>query len=244
MDNVALQTEPQPTGPFSRLAGIFFQPRQTFEDINRRPTWAVVLILTILISLVGTLAFMNLIGFENIMDQQIRDNPRMQEMTEEQRAMMLDSPFMRFSAYLGALVGVPVIALLTSVLLMLLFWVSGAEAPFAKFFSVVIHSFFAYSVVSMVLSVLIVLLAPDRAQLDVTNLVASNLGVLVARADSPVLHTVLSSLDVLTFYYLFLLSLGLSVVSRKTVGSAAFLVVALWAFYVALKAGWAAVTGF
>jgi hypothetical protein len=240
MDNAAIQNEPQPTGAVSRLAGIFFQPRQTFEDIDRRPTWAIVLILAILISLVGTMVVMNLVGFENIMDQQIRTNPRMQEMTEEQRALMLESPFLKVFAYASSVVGVPVIILVTSLLLMLLFWMGGADVPFVKFLSVVAHSFFAYSLVAMVLSLLIVLMAADRAELDVANLVASNLGGLVTRAESPVLQTILSSLDLLTFYYLFLLSLGLSIISRKTFGGAALLVFALWAVYVALKVGWAA----
>ena len=47
---VAQAPEPTPAGMgvFSRITGVFFEPGKTFEDIGRRPSWFVPLLLSIL----------------------------------------------------------------------------------------------------------------------------------------------------------------------------------------------------
>jgi hypothetical protein len=34
-----VETGPPPTGEFSRLTGVFFEPKKTFTDIAARPSW-------------------------------------------------------------------------------------------------------------------------------------------------------------------------------------------------------------
>jgi len=246
MGNSAQKIEQPPVAPSAppvkgslwRLQGIFFQPKETFQEIARKPTWLIAAILCVVIGAGGLLYVMETIGFENIMVRGAQS--RGQELTEEQIQMM-GSPAMKGFSYGMMIVGTPVVMLLTAGLLLALFWLVGSDATFSRAFSVVAHSLLAFTVVSTVISVLIVMLAADPTELDIQSLVASNLGALVSRTESPVLFAALSSVDVLTFYYLFLLSLGMSIVGRKSFGTSAALVFVLWVVWVLLKTGWTAI---
>ncbi|RPI23170.1 MAG: hypothetical protein EHM61_20390 [Acidobacteria bacterium] len=242
MENLAEKTTQQPAGPTEqpkgslwRLQGIFFQPKETFQEIARKPTWLIALVLCIVIGMVGFIVIMDRIGFDNMMAKQVE--ARGQEMTEQQREMM-SSPAVKGFTYGMVIIGTPVVVLLTAGLLLALFWLTGADVTFSRVFSVVAHSMLAFTLVSTVLGLVIVLVAADPTELDVQNLVASNLGILVSAKESPALFSLLSSIDALTFYYLFLLSLGMSVVGRKSFGTGAAMVLILWVVYVALKTGW------
>lgn len=233
MDNTApVGTAEEPKGALWKLQGIFFQPRKTFEEINKKPHWLIALIAILIVGALGMLLLSTRIGLDNIAEQLIQQNPRTSEMPEDQRAMAVS--FTKGTFVVGALVGAPIIGLLISLALMLAFWVAGSTAGFAKVYSVVVHSWFAYTVVATVLSAAVVLLAKEPTELDVMNMVATHLGALVDRVESPVLFAFLSSLDLLSFYMIFLLSVGMSVVARKSVGAAATLIVVLWLIYIGI----------
>jgi hypothetical protein len=224
------QPAEEPKGALWRLQGIFFQPRRTFEEINKKPTWLIALVLTVVIGAAAMYVMTSRIGVETIIAQQ---NPN-QELNEQQREFM-ESPFMAAFFYASVVIGTPLVILVIAVVMMLLYWMAGSEAPFSRVFSVVTHSFFAYSLIGSVIAVLIILLAQDPTELDFANLVSSNLGVLVDRIESPVLFSLLSSIDLFSAYLIFLLSLGLSIVGRKSIGASVWLVIVPWIIYVAGK---------
>jgi len=246
MENLTEKIEQSPSTPSGppakgslwRLQGIFFQPKETFQEIAKKPTWLIAVILCVVISAGGLIWVMETIGFMNIMIQQAQAGG--QEMTEEQIQMM-SSPAMKGFSYGMMVIGTPVVLLLIAGLLLALFLLVGSNASFSRVFSVVAHSWLAYTVVSMAITLLVVMLAADPAELDLQNLVASHLGALVSRTESPVLFALLSSIDMLSIYCIFLLSLGMSVVSRKSVGTSAALVIVLWVVWVLAKTGWTAI---
>ncbi|HST19997.1 MAG TPA: Yip1 family protein, partial [Blastocatellia bacterium] len=51
------QEEPARLGPAARLTGVLFSPGETFQDINRKPTWLVPFLITILITLAFSVFF-------------------------------------------------------------------------------------------------------------------------------------------------------------------------------------------
>jgi len=246
MSNLAQKIEQPPVTPSAapvkgalwKLQGIFFQPKETFQEIAKKPHWLIATILLIVIGAVGLVWVMETIGFETIIAQELQ--ARGQELSEEQMQMM-NSPAAKGVRYAFMIIMNPVMLLVTAGLLMALFMVAGSEAKFNRVFSVVVHSFLAYTVVSMLITVVVVMIAPDPTELDIQNLVASNLGVLVSRTESPVLFAVLSSIDLLSFYCIFLLSLGMSVVARKSLTASAMLVVIPWGLWILVKMGLAAI---
>ncbi|HXK62094.1 MAG TPA: YIP1 family protein [Acidobacteriota bacterium] len=244
MENVAEKTTPpppgsteQPKGSLWRLQGIFFQPTETFRAIAKKPTWLIATILCVVIGIVGFMTIMNQVGFENLVIRQAQ--ARGQEVSDEQLEMM-NSPAVRAVTLGTMLIGTPIVMLLTAGLLLALFWLIGSDVSFSRTFSVVAHSMMAFTVISTAISLVVVLLAADPTELDVQNLVASNPGVLVDSVESPVTFALLSSIDLFSFYYLFLLALGMSIVGRKSFGTSAGMVLMLWVAYVALKTAWTA----
>jgi hypothetical protein len=81
----------------------------------------------------------------------------------------------------------------------------------------------------------------DFQGLEVSNLVALNLSIFLDRSSAhPGLYSIASSIDLLSFYNMFLMSLGISKLSTGISFSKAFtIVVALWALFVLAKAGFA-----
>ena len=233
-----------PPSVFDSLVGIFLDPGTTFRKINHAPVWFIPCLALVLLALCSTYLIVEGIGYENLVRRQIEKSPFTADMSKEQKEEAIEgalaSPAGRSMALIGPIL-FPVTLLLTAGILMLILMVLGHAPGFAKLFSVTVHSFWAYSVIGYALAVAVISLAQDPASLDVSNLVQSHLGAFVDAAESPVLFTLAASLDLLTFYNLFLLSLGVSVICGRRAGFGTGLgaVLVLWALWVITKAGFA-----
>jgi hypothetical protein len=86
---------------------------------------------------------------------------------------------------------------------------------------------------------------PADIELNPAGNVASNLGLLVSDKEHPVINSLLSSIDVFSFWTIFLLSVAFAALSNRslTVKKAATGVLILWAVWVAGKAGFFALFG-
>ncbi len=230
-----------------RLQGIFFEPTETFRSIERKPTWVVPLVLMMLMSFASSYIVVNTIGIANIVEQQMASNPAFQRMTPEQRAEAMDQAvngtFTKVMTWATPPLGPILVTLFTAVVFLLLLYLVGGDPTFKKVFSVTNHAFFVYTLITTVLTILVVKLAPDPATLDVRNLVQSNLGFLVNAKEAPVAAAMLSSVDVISFYNLFLLGLGLSVVGHRPFKTTMGGVIGVWILYVLIKIGWASMLG-
>jgi hypothetical protein len=75
------------------------------------------------------------------------------------------------------------------------------------------------------------------------GLVQANLGLFVDLKASPVLGTVLSSIDLFAFYGLFLAALGLRKVGKMSSGTAWTIVITIWVIGIIVRAALAGITG-
>src|SRR4051794_39880388 len=84
-----LQQFPEPESPqmgaFARIAGVFFEPRKTFEDIGRRPDWLVPVLVLMVATFAVTWVMSHRIGMEQIIRQQMENNSRIAQLSAEQR---------------------------------------------------------------------------------------------------------------------------------------------------------------
>ena len=60
-NNEVVPGEEEAKGSIWRLQGIFFEPSATFEDIDKKPTFVVALLLTVVIALIGWTIIDNLV---------------------------------------------------------------------------------------------------------------------------------------------------------------------------------------
>lgn len=241
-----IRTEPQEgvekKGSFWKLQGIFFEPTGAFQQINLAPSWVLPLLLAIIISGVGWVAIVNRIGLETLMRLQIEGTSRAEEMSqaqiEETAEQAANSPLIQFMMYTSATVGPVLIALIAALVLLLGLYLLGGETNFKKVFSVAAHTFFFYYMVYTGLTIIVALLISEPETLDLHNPIYTNLAFLFDRKESPVAYAAASSIDLVSFYHIYLLSLGLSIVSQKVSYRGCLgVVLVVWGIYVGAKTG-------
>jgi hypothetical protein len=116
----------------------------------------------------------------------------------------------------------------------------ASEVTFKQSLSIVAWTFVATALVSQPLTLLVMFLKGDW-NINPQDALQANLGLLLdpQTAAKPLL-SLLSSLDLFSFWIMFLLATGFGIASRKATGSALWGVVIPWAIFVLCKAGWAA----
>ena len=241
--NTTTDVAPQPMGSLSRIFGIFWEPKRTFENIAASPSWWAPLILLILLGLVFMIAFQQTVGFDTFLEQQMAKEPRLQDLSEEQRAqaMAMQSKIMPFMMFGGAVVAAPVIYLLTALFTMLAFRImAGSQVTFKQSFAISTHAWLPTGVSAMLAILVMQFVHPS--DFDLENPVMLNLGWLVdSETTSAWLYGLLSSIDVFSFWVMALLAMGFAAATRKLrFGKAYTIVVSLWLVMIVIKVGWLA----
>lgn len=231
-------------GTFGRLFGALFSPKQTFADIARRPGWIAPVVLICLVSIVIIAIFGQRVGWRSFMEKQFANNKRVEQMPPDQRQQALDQAVKTapIFGYVFAVVGTPVAALAVAGILLALFNVlASAGLEFKTSLGIVAHSWMP-AVVGGLIGILILFLKSPET-IDIEHLVASNLGVAVSDESPKWLMTLATSIDLFTFWTIALMAIGFSAANPKKikVGSAAAYIVLVWAVYILIKVGWAAI---
>jgi len=230
---------PGPDSAFGRLVGVFVSPVRTFAAIAKKPTWLVPLLLwTTLSFLVGQLVVTRMDLRKAIQDSA---EQRGQAMTDAQLEKAVEQS--RKMSWLFELFPVFVPVLL-SVIVAGVYWMAcqafGWELKFRQSYGVTIHAF----VPGIVMSIVLLAMLWNRQTIDpqtVGDVLPTNPGVLVSAKSAKALHSLLSSLDVMSLWTMALLVLGLSAATGAPRGRMAALVLSLWGIYVLGKTGIAAI---
>lgn len=235
---------PQSIGAIGRVIGAIVNPRPTFEDIARKPSWLVPLIVLIIVQCAITAIFTQRVGWKAFMEKQIAQSPsaqrRMEQLPPEQRQQIIDrqAQFASIFGYIGVIVGVPVVALIVAAIFMGIFnATSSAELDFKTSFGIISHSYMP-GLIAALLGILILYIKPPD-QIDIQNLVASNVGAVIS-GDSPKwLQSLGTSIDIFSFWIIGLMAFGYSVARPKKIKMSSGLtwIIVIWAVYVLCKVG-------
>ena len=244
-------------GPVGRLTGVLLSPGETFEDINRKPTWLVPVIIGAATVLAFTLFFNWWVNPD--MDQVIRDQIRKQverqggQMPPEDQlasAIAIQKKIAQFAPVIAA-VFTFIYYLASAGVFALGMMVMQAKTTFKKIFSVVSWTNAAIGLVYTIVFMASLMVRDEEGlrQLDPTNPTATlptNLGVLMPADTSPFIKSLAGSLDIFSIWTIVVLAIGLAAISgsRKiTAGKTGALVTGLWIVVVLIKAGFAAMFG-
>lgn len=228
--------------PFARVVGVFFSPGKTFEDIVRKPSWVLPVVLTTILSIAVSFSINQRINWREFMSQQIEKNPRAAQLSAEQKQQQIEGGA-KFSAPFTYAIGVcgPILATLIIGLVM---WgayslLGGVSTNFSAAFSITAHAFLT-GLVSSPLFILILYLKPYGTA-DLENPVAANLAALLPEDSAKWLVALCKSFDLFTFWTLILLAIGFAAVNLKKLrGAKAFTIAfSVWAVYVVCRVGWA-----
>jgi hypothetical protein len=226
--------------PIGRVFGVFFSPKATFEDIVRRPSWVVPLVLLTLFSIGVSFAINQRINWREFMAQQIEKNPRSANMSAEQKHQQIDGGA-KFSPMFTWAIGVcgPILFTLVIALVM---WgayslLGGANTNFGTSFAITSHAALT-GLVSSLLFILVLYLKPPGT-VDLENPVATNIAAFLPDDSAKWLVALLKSIDIFTFWTLILLAIGFGATNPKKLrGSKAFTIAfSVWAIYVVCRVG-------
>jgi hypothetical protein len=208
-------------GEASRIAGILFEPVKTFEDIARRPTWVVPMVLLIACVLIMMFLFSQHVGWERMIRHQFETNPRLTQMDPEQRQRARDMQI-RFSgvgAYAGAILGVPIVDLLWALILFgIVKGIMGAAVRYKQVFAVVVWAGITGLISTTLVIIVMFLKNPDDFNLQ--NPLVFNPGALMdPLTTSKFVYSLATSLDLFTFWLLILVGIGLKAAGGRTIST-------------------------
>ncbi len=229
----------------SRLLGIYWEPKPVFEDLAERPRFWVPIVLLTILSIVFLYFFSNVVGWENMMRQEIESSARLEQLSVEQKERIIEQQmkFVPIFGYVGGTLGTLITLLVIAAALLGLFKMGGgAELTFKQAFSVC-----SYSYLPMLLHgilAIVVMHFADPRDFDIRNPVAVNLAwVLDKQATPKWLYAASGSVDLFAIWVALLIALGLSVAAKRTFGKSLTLVLIGWGVFIVLKSGWAAIFG-
>jgi len=237
----AVAPAPAGMGEFSRITGVFFDPKKAFEDIAKRPTWLVPVVLIMIAALAVSMTMAQRIGWERVVRHGMEASSRAQQMTPEAReqAVAMGVKFASILAYVG-IIFVPIVyVIMAGVLLGSASGIFSAGVRFKQVFAVVCYASLT-SIISSILTIVVLYLKnPD--EVNVQNALAFNPAAFMDPDKSKFLYSLATSLDLFSFWTILLMAVGLKAAAGKKLsfGGAVFVVVLPWAVYVLGKSAWA-----
>jgi len=226
------------------LMSIFFEPERTFEALRARPRFLVAALITLVLTMIVTVALLQKVDFEQFLRDRISESPNGQQMSAEQMDRAVK--FGKISTYVAPPIVVAVMFAGGAALYLLGVMAMGGRMTYKQALSVWAYSSFAPGVLLTIISLLLLFLRPADA-IDLAKpgggLLVTNPGAFMGSGTSPSLVAVLSSFDLFTFYGLFLAAVGLRKTGKLSSGSAWTIVIALWVLSVIFHVGRAALFG-
>jgi hypothetical protein len=193
------------------------------------------LIMDILLVTATLFTLIRLVGMETITRQRLESFHFSPEQMQVAMARS-QSPAQLYITYASAAVAVPVSLLALAGILSIFAMVSSSQPRFGAMFSMVTLAFLPYYLITGAMTALVLLASPDRASLDITNLLATNPAAFIDKTTTSAgLYSLMTSLDVLSLGEIGMLAYGFSKVTKTSLSSALFALTALWVVYVSGK---------
>lgn len=237
---VPVKTEEKPTmNALQRIFGIFFSPIKTFQDINKKPSFFLPLVIMIIIAVIATMFVMPKIDMEATLQYQMEKQDT--EITDEQLEQII-----AIQSKVGRIVG-PIFQGIFAVILVLIFAglyfallrIFKGGSTFSRVFSVTVFSFFV-SILKQILSVVMALRLEDKSIMaqEANNLFACNLGAFLDwKETAPALYVAAAHIDVFNIWTIILAIIGLAAVSKLPLKQSAATVLIVWLIWILIMVG-------
>jgi hypothetical protein len=225
-----------------RMINVLFSPGKTFEDIVRKPSWALPIVVLTLLSIAVSVGINQRVNWREFMSQQLEKSPQAAQLSAEQKEQRIDGGA-KITPIITYCIGV-VGPILGALIFALIFWgayslLGGASTNFSTSMAIASHAFMTGLVSSPLLLLVIFLKQPGT--LDLENPLASNLAAVLPDDSAKWLVALCKSFDVFTFWTLILIAIGFAATSpKKLKGSKPYMIAfGLWAAFTVLRTSWA-----
>jgi Yip1 domain len=235
--------EPQASiSPLGRIIGVLFSPKPTFEDIARKPSWLLPVLISTILGIIATTTLNQRVDWREYIVQQIEKSPRAANLSAEQKQQQAEF-FAKITVYIVYAVGVVgsvCFALIVAAVMMLAYnLLAGADAKFSQSLAIASHTL-VVGLVSAPIFLLVLFLRP-AGTVDPNNPVATNLAAFLPEESAKWLVTLCKSIDIFTIWTLILIAIGFAAVNpRKLKGSKPYVIAfSVWGALVVVKVLWA-----
>lgn len=237
----APESQPQMSA-VSRMFGALFSPGKTFEDIVRKPSWVIPILVLTLLSIGVSVGINQRVNWREFMSQQLEKSPQAAQLSAEQKEQRIEGGA-KITPIITYCIGV-IGPILGALIFALVFWgayslLGGASTNFGTAMAISSHAFMTGLISSPLL--LLVIFLKEPGTLDLENPLASNLAAVLPDDSAKWLVALCKSFDVFTFWTLILIAIGFAATSPKRLkGSKSYVIAfSLWAAYTVLRTGWA-----
>jgi len=228
--------------PLGRVVGVLFSPKATFEDIVRKPSWLLPVVIATILGIASTVVLNQRINWRDYILQQIDKSPRAAQLSTEQKQQQAEvsAKVTVYIVYAVGALGSMLFALIVGGVMMLAYNVlAGTGASFSQSLGIAAHTLLV-GIVSTPIFLLVLLLRPPGT-VDPENPVATNLAAFLPEESAKWLIALCKSIDIFTIWTLVLLAIGFAAVNpRKLKGSKPYVVAfSVWGVMVVVKVLWA-----
>jgi hypothetical protein len=227
------------------LLEVFYAPEKIFAEVGKTASWRLPFIAGIVLTLIITFANSGVIDQGTILRNQLEANPRIAEQLGQERIDQMvrdaNSPSAKIRTYVLAPIAAGVVTLILAGIFFGLAQVASAGTTFKKVLGITAYSSWAHGLVAGIGGWVVLRMMDDPSGAEMSNLIKLNPTLFMDKAESSkALYSIASSLDLVSFWMIFLLGLGISKVSnRMSLGKGLIIVLIPWAIYVLGKAGFA-----
>jgi Yip1 domain len=197
----------------------------------------------VIFSIASFAVIANFIGMENVARKQIESNSRAAGMSADQK----EAAIRQAGTPARLVISYCVVAIVSVLTLLIIAGISlgglsaaGGKVKFGQVLGATSYATVPFALLNLVMTTAVILASTDRDSLDISNLIATNIGAFLDKeTTNKALFSIAGSLDLISFAHIGFLGYGLSKVSRVSFSTCVMIVVGLWVVYVLGKAGFA-----
>ncbi|HVW11059.1 MAG TPA: hypothetical protein VHC90_20885 [Bryobacteraceae bacterium] len=218
------------------LIEVFTEPGTLFTSLpERRAPWVLPMIADALLLFASSAVTIHTLGMELIVRQRLA-NSNMSPEQMQQAIERATSPAATWISYCAVLLGAPLFLMVAAGALFAFGLMTKRAPKYSNMLAMVCLAFFPYFLVTVIMTIIVVVAAPDKSALDLSNLLATNVGAFVSRSEtSKGMYALFSSLDILSFLEIGFLSFGFSKLTKSGFFGGLGAVGSLWILYVLSK---------
>ena len=234
---VAANDAPSPINHLGRLVGVFFSPKATFEDIARRPSWILPVVVMSVLGLAVAFVMNQKIDWRDVAAKRIEESPRAANLSADQKEQQIAMSAKVSPAFAyGFGVAWPVLQALVvgGVFLLAYNLIGSAGARFSTSLGITAHAYYPWILYSLLFILILYLKAPGTVDLE--NPIATNVGAFLPESTPKALLSLGKSIDIFSVWTLLLVSIGFTACNpKKLKGKALSIAISVWVVWVALK---------
>jgi hypothetical protein len=231
-EDVLVEEEASGLSQIERIADVFVAPAATFLDILRSTSWWLPFLLVVVFSTGSTVAIDRQVGFDRVAENQVQTSPKqteqLAELTPESQATQMRQRAMgtRYFMYAMPVFLLLLFAIYAGILLGSFNFGLGANLTYGQVFAVTWYAALPYLLISL-LTIVNVCFGSNAESFDLQNPAGTNLAYYLPDM-APWLKALLTQIDIIKLWTVALTVMGMKIVSKKSLGQAAAVVIGWW----------------